>query len=558
MVRRTRTTLGSLALLALGALTSHSSAASPIPPSPDQWVVDADGTDPTKLGTGAYDAAWSPDGSRLAFEGPDAGLVVANLATGEQRRVSPTDEFVETLAWSPNGTTIAYVATRGGFDFAIRAVESDGSNWRTLFEVDGVISGLDWSPDGSRIAFAYVERDGPAMTLTILDAATGSVTPVETTSVSGGQVDWSPDGAWIAYTESSGSTSRPFTGIRVVRPDGRDDRRISEGLQYAYDFDWAPDSTTLAFYGLPQKASSHPGPGIYVSSPVAPSPSLVIPDAHHPDWSPDGSRIAYSSSGDLFTRARDGSDPRQVTSEELRDDYAPLWSPDGTRIAFTGTRVQVFCGGFPYPYEASIVGTSDADVLKGTEEPDVIAGRGGDDEIVGLGGGDIVCGGDGHDEISGGDGNDSVFGDDGNDVLVTDAGDDRVEGGRGDDVISAGMGHDWLGFTHDDAGVTVNLVLGESSGDGRDVFDGIENVTGSSGPDTIVGDKGPNLLYGASLRADAGADAIYGGRGADELRGMAGRDRLRGGRGRDDLKGGAGRDHCLGGERYVGCENQRL
>ena len=75
---------------------------------------------------------------------------------------------------------------------------------------------------------------------------------------------------------------------------------------------------------------------------------------HYPEWSPDGTRIAFISnsqlwlpeSGQLYTMAADGSDVRLVTpSLDTVALYPPVWSPDGQHIAFVvregkGSRVK--------------------------------------------------------------------------------------------------------------------------------------------------------------------------------------------------------------------------
>lgn len=57
-----------------------------------------------------------------------------------------------------------------------------------------------------------------------------------------------------------------------------------------------------------------------------------------PVFSPDGTRLAYSSSRNgnvtLWVMNRDGSNARQVTEDGLHSDYYPSWSPDGQWLAF--------------------------------------------------------------------------------------------------------------------------------------------------------------------------------------------------------------------------------
>jgi TolB protein len=63
----------------------------------------------------------------------------------------------------------------------------------------------------------------------------------------------------------------------------------------------------------------------------------------YPDWSPDGTRIAFMGGGptasdyDIWTVNVDGTDLVQLTDFSGVDGW-PAWSPDGTRIAFTTVR----------------------------------------------------------------------------------------------------------------------------------------------------------------------------------------------------------------------------
>ena len=61
----------------------------------------------------------------------------------------------------------------------------------------------------------------------------------------------------------------------------------------------------------------------------------------HPDWSPDGRKIAFASTrdggeNDIYVMNADGSGVERITTDNSSG--SPSWSPDGRRIAFTSRR----------------------------------------------------------------------------------------------------------------------------------------------------------------------------------------------------------------------------
>ncbi len=132
-----------------------------------------------------------------------------------------------------------------------------------------------------------------------------------------------------------------------------------------------------------------------------------------------------------------------------------------------------------------------------------------------------IVGNEGSNKLYGLNGDDRLYGGNGNDTLIGGAGADGLHGGTGSDTAS---------YADALKGVYVSLLNpSANTGDAMgDTYSSIENITGSSGADTLIGGAGANVLTGGDrndvLQGDAGNDTIYGGSGADDLYGGAGKD----------------------------------
>ncbi|WP_417827116.1 hypothetical protein [Thalassospira povalilytica] len=158
---------------------------------------------------------------------------------------------------------------------------------------------------------------------------------------------------------------------------------------------------------------------------------------------------------------------------------------------------------------------------------DTVYGGAGDDRLMGDGGRDTLYGEDGDDFLSGGINDDTLFGG---------HGDDTLSGGAGADALFGGDGIDQASYSSSTSGLIVDLVTtANNTGDAAgDVFDSIENLTGSFGDDNLRGDGAANEIWGGD-----GVDIIYGRGGDDTLHAGAGigtqRQYLYGGTGSDTL-----------------------
>jgi Tol biopolymer transport system component len=228
----------------------------------------------------------------------------------------PTNQFHP--AWSPDGTKIAFDAQSGEGDMQIRVMDADGSNLQTLTEGSAWNYLPAWSPDGDRIAFVsnrygnneiYVmNTDGSGQERLTTDAD-------EDLSPS-----WSPDGTQIAFQ----SNRDGFNQIYVMNADASGVTRPidSEGFDPA----WSADGARIAF------ASTADGnPEIYAMSADGSNVTRLTHDPSHdwnPIWSPDGSKIAFESDRDgevgIFVMNSDGTDVRRLVDTGAQA-CCPAW-----------------------------------------------------------------------------------------------------------------------------------------------------------------------------------------------------------------------------------------
>ena len=100
---------------------------------------------------------------------------------------------------------------------------------------------------------------------------------------------------------------------------------------------WSPDGTEIAY--------SRSG-DIFVADVVTGTETLLIggPDSeNNPAWSPDGSNIAFTrhvgdpidGDTDIWLADADGSNAVKLRDDPTVDDSQPDWSPDGSKIVFT-------------------------------------------------------------------------------------------------------------------------------------------------------------------------------------------------------------------------------
>jgi len=207
------------------------------------WSINVDGSGRTQLTDNSFPdtkPAWSPGGGRIAFVSARAGdtntnVYVMNADGGNQMSITPNSPpgcsptcyqgNDEDPAWSPDGSTIAYVHghTRSGGGLPdIWTMGPLGGGKTNLTNNDDVADWEPaWSPSGTRIAYQGIATDNNP-NIYVMNANGSAQAPIETNGAEDEQPDWQPI---PVCTEMVSADNDPLVGTGgddVLCGDARD------------------------------------------------------------------------------------------------------------------------------------------------------------------------------------------------------------------------------------------------------------------------------------------------------------------------------------------------
>lgn len=267
----------------------------------------------------------------IAFSslGPRHWDLYATTSDGGARQLTMTPELEYNAAFSPDGKRIAFASERDG-NVELYVMDYDGTQTRRLTDVQAMDDHPTWSPDGQQIAFAST-RDAPTTLgqgwngIYVMKADGSNVWRLSPQDTSDYSPAWSPRTDLIAFSSGNGGRD-----LYMMKADGTQRRLVVRHGGWPAFID---GGRALAFHRRGEENRWD----IWRVNLDGSEPSVLVENACMPRASADGQKLAVVLRTDRLQQVAvvDVSDGAvQVITDEQSDHWNPTISPDGETVVY--------------------------------------------------------------------------------------------------------------------------------------------------------------------------------------------------------------------------------
>ena len=285
-------------------------------------------------------------------------VAIASLPAADRHPITPQDLWaikrVGSPALSPDGRTVVFTIQ----EWSIEKNKSTANLWladlatgnlRRLTTAAAGDGAPAWSPDGKRLAFTSRRGDDEATSLYVMPVDGGEPEKILELPFSVGSPKWLPDGSHLivgttVFPELAGSLAKAdLAAMRKEikrRKESKMTAKVTENRQYRYFDHYLTDNLANRLVLV--------DPATKQITDLTPKYDrlFTVSGEFSFDLSPDGRWVAIDLNStpppyrdflnnDIYLVPTDGSGKLQnLTPENPGDDSSPVWAPDGRSILF--------------------------------------------------------------------------------------------------------------------------------------------------------------------------------------------------------------------------------